>query len=133
MRKPMTRLTVSQQFKLADWLRSNEQRLLDDQFTYIEAAKVANKELGFNGTKINDKHVTTVAKALELRWKGNIGGNHRSGGNAKIGRQNADRIRVLSGLVANLYIELGIPVPDVLRAVMYNKKMPTDLDHVEEE
>lgn len=95
------RLNNAQKYKLTDWLRVNDESLSKTSPPYKEAADIASGHVGF---KVDIRSLLQVRKTLkeagiELKW---------------IPKQKQAYPQDLARHLADLYRELGKPVPDQL-------------------
>ena len=101
------RLTHKQFFTLNKWIKENENEIVAHRWTQAEAAKRAQRALGFTVTASSVK--TAWTGILEKPWpQGTPSGN----------KTNPAHVVGLARAVAALYDDFDKPVPDVVKEII---------------
>lgn len=98
------RMTVEQYIQINDWLKLNKDRIEKTEYSQLEAAAIAGKELGFD---VPLSSIQRCAKMANIVWANSP---------PKLPPVPIDReaIIILIGALSGLYIEEGKTVPDNL-------------------
>jgi hypothetical protein len=114
------RLNNQENFTVRLWMMQNRETLslLDRQ----QAAEKAREELKIDD--LNYRHITTINKDLKIPFT--IHRTHKVGEAYAVRAVGRNRVATLSGYVISLYVQLGMPVDETLKAIQNNRPFPND-------